>query len=228
MTENDEVLNPFKDRIFLSAGDEFGPDKAITFKKNRVIPKPERIENKQIDIPSGLICMWSGSISGIPSGWYLCDGSNGTPDLRDRFIKGAGSGVGAGAMGGSSNHSHANHANLSHANHSHDSHTGLTHADHNHDTHSGSFTHSNETLSHSAPTTGVATGTDKTVVTSVGNHTGHTHDDHSYSLTHSSESIGSHGTLSHSQEAIAAHSINAHSTANHEPLYYAVLFIMKA
>lgn len=40
-------------------------------------------------IPSGLIAMWSGTIATIPTGWYLCNGSNGTPDLRDRFIVGA-------------------------------------------------------------------------------------------------------------------------------------------
>ena len=39
--------------------------------------------------PSGGIIMWSGTIATIPSGWYLCDGSNGTPDLRNRFIIGA-------------------------------------------------------------------------------------------------------------------------------------------
>ena len=33
--------------------------------------------------------MWSGSVASIPSGWYLCDGNNGTPDLRNRFIVGA-------------------------------------------------------------------------------------------------------------------------------------------
>jgi len=38
---------------------------------------------------SGMIMMWSGSIASIPSGWVLCNGSNGTPDLRDRFIVGA-------------------------------------------------------------------------------------------------------------------------------------------
>lgn len=42
-------------------------------------------------VPSGLISMWSGAIAAIPSGWYLCNGSNGTPDLRDRFIIGASS-----------------------------------------------------------------------------------------------------------------------------------------
>ncbi len=38
---------------------------------------------------TGMILMWSGTIATIPSGWALCDGSSGTPDLRDRFIVGA-------------------------------------------------------------------------------------------------------------------------------------------
>jgi microcystin-dependent protein len=36
-----------------------------------------------------MIMLWSGSIAYIPSGWQLCDGTNGTPDLRNRFIVGA-------------------------------------------------------------------------------------------------------------------------------------------
>lgn len=51
-------------------------------------------------VPSGAIMMWSGQIANIPSGWYLCDGNNGTPDLRNRFIVGAGSSYGVGATGG--------------------------------------------------------------------------------------------------------------------------------
>jgi microcystin-dependent protein len=35
---------------------------------------------------AGMIMMWSGSIASIPSGWYLCDGTNGTPDLRNKMI----------------------------------------------------------------------------------------------------------------------------------------------
>ena len=42
-----------------------------------------------LGIPSGGIIMWSGTIANIPSGWVLCDGTNSTPDLRDRFIVGA-------------------------------------------------------------------------------------------------------------------------------------------
>lgn len=40
-------------------------------------------------VPSGLISMWSGTIASIPTGWVLCNGSNGTPDLRNKFIIGA-------------------------------------------------------------------------------------------------------------------------------------------
>ena len=49
--------------------------------------------------PKGSICMWSGAT--VPAGWYLCDGTNGTPDLRSRFIVGSGSGYAIGATGGS-------------------------------------------------------------------------------------------------------------------------------
>ena len=52
-------------------------------------------------VPTGVIVMWSGTTSNIPSGWVLCDGQNSTPDLRDRFIVGAGSTYNAAATGGS-------------------------------------------------------------------------------------------------------------------------------
>jgi hypothetical protein len=63
--------------------------------------------------PSGVIVLWSGSIGSIPAGWYLCNGSNGTPDLRDRFVVGAGSTYAVDATGGSANaivvsHTHTN------------------------------------------------------------------------------------------------------------------------
>jgi len=51
--------------------------------------------------PAGGIIIWSGAIGAVPSGWYLCDGTNGTPDLRNRFIVGAGSTYSVGANGGS-------------------------------------------------------------------------------------------------------------------------------
>ena len=51
-------------------------------------------------IPVGGIIMWSGSIASIPTGWALCNGSSGTPDLRDRFIVGAGNIYSVAGIGG--------------------------------------------------------------------------------------------------------------------------------
>ncbi len=51
--------------------------------------------------PVGCIVLWSGAEKDIPSGWALCNGQNGTPDLRNRFVVGAGSNYSVGATGGS-------------------------------------------------------------------------------------------------------------------------------
>ncbi len=51
-------------------------------------------------IPIGGIIMWSGTTP--PSGWAICDGNNGTPDLSGRFIMGYGGGLSVGSTGGQS------------------------------------------------------------------------------------------------------------------------------
>ena len=50
---------------------------------------------------TGMIIAWSGSTASIPTGFVLCDGNNSTPDLRDRFIIGAGNNYNVDATGGS-------------------------------------------------------------------------------------------------------------------------------
>ena len=49
---------------------------------------------------SGMIMLWSGAIVNIPTGWLICDGTNSTPDLRNKFIVGAGSTYAVNATGG--------------------------------------------------------------------------------------------------------------------------------
>ena len=51
-------------------------------------------------VPVGGIIMWSGATNNIPTGWALCDGQNGTPNLQDRFIVGAGSSYNVNDTGG--------------------------------------------------------------------------------------------------------------------------------
>lgn len=53
-----------------------------------------------------IICLWSGAIVDIPQGWALCDGNGGRPDLRDRFVIGAGNTYAPDDSGGSVNHTH--------------------------------------------------------------------------------------------------------------------------
>ncbi len=56
--------------------------------------------------PTGVILPWYSKSGEIPIGWAICDGSNGTPDMRGRFMKGAASFADVGQSGGSDSHSH--------------------------------------------------------------------------------------------------------------------------
>ncbi|MBQ3834526.1 MAG: hypothetical protein II816_03320 [Elusimicrobia bacterium] len=56
-------------------------------------------------VPKGGIIIWSGSVTDIPAGWVLCDGTNGTPDLRGRFVLGYdGTAYNVGDTGGEATH----------------------------------------------------------------------------------------------------------------------------
>lgn len=55
-------------------------------------------------VPKGSIIIWSGTASDIPDGWALCDGQDGRPDLRDRFVLGGGGTHTAGETGGEEKH----------------------------------------------------------------------------------------------------------------------------
>jgi len=73
-------------------------------------------------VPSGCIVIWSGSTGSIPSGWVICDGTNGTPDLRNSFVLGAGNTYAVGATGGSTDAivvSHTHTATVTDPGHAH-------------------------------------------------------------------------------------------------------------
>lgn len=53
-----------------------------------------------VKAPIGTIVAWGGTADNIPSGWVICDGQNGTPDLRGRFILGSSDSHATGEMGG--------------------------------------------------------------------------------------------------------------------------------
>lgn len=64
-----------------------------------------------ISVPVGAIMLWSGTLLTIPAGFVLCDGLNGTPDLRDKFVVGAAALANPGATGGALTHAHGAHVN---------------------------------------------------------------------------------------------------------------------
>ena len=66
------------------------------------VPAPGSAQNESL--PIGSIVIWSGTVASIPTGWQICDGTNGTPDLRDKFIVGAGNNYSVGGKGGEATH----------------------------------------------------------------------------------------------------------------------------
>ncbi len=52
------------------------------------------------------IWLWAGSVAAIPPGYVLCDGTLGTPDLRDKFVLGAGDSFAVNEVGGVTVHNH--------------------------------------------------------------------------------------------------------------------------
>jgi hypothetical protein len=72
-------------------------------------PAPSTTETVLRAFPPGVILAWNSSSGPIPPGWHLCDGTNGTPDLRSRFLRGAQDRAVVGtpqATGGAASHSH--------------------------------------------------------------------------------------------------------------------------
>lgn len=195
----------------------------------------------QAAVPSGVIVMWSGSIASIPSGWVLCNGSNGTPDLRNRFVAGA-SGDGAStpwpnmppdATGGSEdavvvshNHGDGTLATDTEASHAHGagSYETNTRGSHNHSDLSDSFAASTDISSSTniVRFVGGATTTGRFTTSSLEDFP--TDGAHSHDVSGSSANAGAH---SHDVTGSTA-SEGVSGTNKNLPPYYALAYIMKS
>ena len=72
----------------------------------------------------GAIALWLGTLANVPKNWQLCNGTNGTPDMRDKFLKCANAGTEIGDTGGSNTHLHASsnsHTHTASGTHTHSS-----------------------------------------------------------------------------------------------------------
>jgi microcystin-dependent protein len=170
-------------------------------------------------IPSGVITLWSGAIGAIPAGWLLCNGTSGTPDLRDRFVVGAGTTYAVGATGGAATVTLST-GNLPAHTHTVNGTTGLVSNDH---VHSGTTStdpgHTHDTNINSSAGGGTlaadAVGNASVNTSSAGSHahnftTGGISANHTHTFSATSSSVGS-GTA-----------------VENRPPYYALAYIMKA
>lgn len=158
---------------------------------------------------SGMIMMWSGSSANVPSGWYLCDGTNSTPNLIGRFVRGASS---SGITGGS--------ADSVVVSHSHSGSTGDT----------GSHTHTGSTNTTGSHTHGITTKRN----TSDGGVGGISYDSLGEStVTPSTNAAGNHShTVSINSGGSHSHSVTVNASGEsgvnkNLPPYYDICFIMK-
>jgi microcystin-dependent protein len=172
-------------------------------------------------IPSGVIVMWSGSLLTIPTGWALCDGTGGTPNLRDRFIVGAGTTYAVGATGGSLTSAAAGghtHTEASAGGHDH---TGVT---------GGTAITTAQMPSHTHTWTGTSTSEDNNY-TAGSNwlREGSTVNNASFTVTTTATGEGATHNHTISSDGTHTHTINSVGDHTHSvtPPYYALAYIMK-
>jgi microcystin-dependent protein len=196
-------------------------------------------------VPVGGVIKWSGAINAIPANWALCDGQNGTPDLRGRFIVGAGSSYSVGATGG------AETITLSTAQlpvHSHDA-GSLTAASNGAHTHSVSGSTSGVTLqatvafprlrggsgqliqavSSNGMGVGISSNISPTVSYDGNSSTGNDGQRVSLDASHGHTFSGTAGSAGAHTHSLTGSTASAGSGSAHEnrPPYYALAFIMR-
>ena len=180
--------------------------------------------------PSGGIIMWSGAENAIPAGWVLCNGTNSTPDLRNRFVVGAGTGSNytVGNFGGSDDatlvsHSHGsgNYGTNNTGGHSHGGNTNTT----------GSHAHRWGTDDNDgAQGTGNPDANGGQAWKAWTDNQG----DHSHNISTNNDGSHSHN-ISTNNDGGHSHSVNGNTdsqgssaTGANRPPYYALCYIMKS
>ena len=161
--------------------------------------------NYSAPVPYGTIVIWSGEVTAVPNGWHLCDGTGGTPDLRDRFIVGAGNNYAKGATGGEATHQLTEAEMPAHTHGSAGNHTHGSAGEHTHDIN----------------TTDIARSTGVIFIREVNKETG----DPSYWRSGLTSSAGAH-----QHPAAGAHehsSVGGNAAHENRPPYYALAYIMK-
>ena len=208
-------------------------------------------------VPAGVIAMWSGSIASIPAGWQLCDGTNGSPDLRDKFVKCVAAAEEPGTTGGAATHAHgagtyatSAHAGTAVADHASHTHTYTQVPNHTHPITDPTHNHTQNAHTHvvtsQTATTGSATSyehgtldtssaeaevtevTGSTTATNIAAATGITATDNPTGGVATGTTAGPSATLTHGVTQPSAHTMSGTSeSVNGEPAHFELAFIFK-
>lgn len=191
---------------------------------NKAVPYTQEYR-EEMALPTGIIMLWSGSIATIPAGWVLCDGGNGTPDLRDRFIIGASGTITYGGTGSPT---------IAMAHDAHGAHSG--HGTHNHASASTDAASGNTGGTNSPDTSNFvgSTGTSDSNVTATSGGLNVAHSTHQHGMTHAhamahAHSLGGHGHTVSGRDGLEQVTDHGSHTEHgpHDPKWYALAYIMK-
>lgn len=214
------------ERLETSDGAQDRADSALDDAKKYADGEISKIPEPDLSIPSGVIVMWSGEESDIPEEWSLCDGSNGTPNLIDRFVVSSGDKYNVGDTGGEDSitistsqlpeHSHGGGSLETDdaGNHTHSSGSLETNS-------SGEHTHSLDIKYLGKGNGWIKSGTSEEIEIFEGN-TGRG-GEHSHSITGNTNTSGKH---SHSIEG-ETDKVGSGESIENRPPFYALAFIMK-
>ena len=193
--------------------------------------------------PSGLIGIWYGNVAAdLPTGWVLCDGQNGTPDLRDRFVRGANGDTNVGQEGGADSITltddqlpqHAHNHQVDSANHTHSHNSSTKNCPHAHNSNnSGNHGHNMYGISwrrlpgwdnYNVPGTGYAIQATNALNDGVQGGGDHSHYLDGANAPHSHSSRNTDSPHNHGGTCSQTGSANSISVVNP---YHALYYIMK-
>ena len=172
-------------------------------------------------VPVGGIIMWNGSIAEAEalSNWAICDGANGTPDLRDKFVMGVGSSSNASTAvkGEQAGNNTIQLTEAQMPSHNHD----ITDPGHGHGITDNGHTHQGRGLT----LNNIFGGVGITLGSGQGYQVGYRNDNVNFNNANTTNSTGI--TISNNSAGITSQAKGSNANIDNRPAYFALCYIMR-